>query len=321
MQTPKPQRRALPRWAVLVVILVTGTVTALALSASGLRGPQMAWHEASGTVDQVWGAAMTAEQQHLGAAHQGNAEAARQVAGRRGVPAILNGSNRPHGERGPCTNCHQVQLVPGVPMPNITSGAAMPHAFRGICGNCHLVGPRGSFGTAVAGTINAPVPPPLPPRLVEVDWLGLELRITAQANAQPGAVQPPGGLASPMGAMVTKAEGKAARSGVRRGDMITSINAVAMVDRNAFIRATQNGALRQGTVVALRNGQRLAFEIPQAAPPPAPVRPAALSPMAPGAMAPAAMSPALIAPQALTPAAPGPWAPGPRQAAAPAAAF
>jgi len=316
MQTPKPQRRPLPRWAVLVVILVTGTVTALALSASGLQGPQMAWQEAAGTVDQVWGAPMTADQQHLQRGRPQGAmasDAARQVAGRRGVPAILNGSNAPHGERGACTNCHQVMLVPGVPMPSITSGAAMPHSFRGACSNCHLVGAGGGFGTAVAGTISAPVPPPVP---VEVDWLGLEMRIGAAA--QPGA-------------MVTKAEGKAARSGVRRGDRITSINAVALTDRNAFAQATQNGALRQGTVVAFRNGQRLAFEIPSAAPAAQPAQPAArgqtASPLAPQpfiaqppmAQPPMAQSP--VRPSAMTPAAPGPWAPGPSQVAPAAAAF
>lgn len=303
---PNPRRRPLPRWAVIAVILVTGGVTAFALSASGLQGPQMAWYEASGAVDQVWaGAPMTADDQHRGRhglAAGVPSDAARQVAGVRGLPAILNGTPRPHGDRGPCTNCHQVLLVPGVPMPSITSGAQMPHPYRGVCGNCHLVD---GAGRTVAGTITAPVPPPAPPRLAEVDWLGLELQVPTQAAPTAVGGQPTAAARATPGAVVTKAEGKAARSGVQRGDIVTSINAVAIVDRAAFQQATQNGALRQGTVVALRNGQRLAFEIPAAAaasPGPAaqPMPPA--SPMSP-------MTPSAARPAAMTAPAAGPWGP------------
>ncbi|MBF0246956.1 MAG: magnetochrome domain-containing protein [Alphaproteobacteria bacterium] len=69
-----------------------------------------------------------------------------------GAPMILPGDPRPHGYRGPCTDCHTVgkglELAPdpdliSLPPPPITvvqaSREERPHEDRGPCAACHLV--------------------------------------------------------------------------------------------------------------------------------------------------------------------------------------
>ena len=61
------------------------------------------------------------------------------------APPILWTANRPHADRGECTNCHVRLDLAGMPLPMIASWARMPHADRGVCTNCHVVtlGPGG----------------------------------------------------------------------------------------------------------------------------------------------------------------------------------
>jgi hypothetical protein len=181
-----------------------------------------------------------------------------------GVPAIRWGTPRPHGDRGPCVDCHTVTMGNGRPMPNIQSFSSMPHEFRGVCNNCHRIdgSPTGNPVAAVRPVIGemqmipgAGVPQNMMgaqgpmgaaglaagPR--EADWRGLEVR------------------PSPTGVTVTKAEGAAGRSGLARGDVLVSLNASPIQTVADFVQATQNGRLNSGTMIVMRDGQRMAFEL------------------------------------------------------------
>jgi hypothetical protein len=56
-----------------------------------------------------------------------------------GAPVIVWGTPIGHGDRGACTNCHNVVFPQGTPLPTITALSAMPHEFRGVCNNCHRI--------------------------------------------------------------------------------------------------------------------------------------------------------------------------------------
>jgi hypothetical protein len=136
-----------------------------------------------------------------------------------------------------------------MPVPAISALSVMPHAYRGVCNNCHEVKVL-PLGAPVAGVITVPSTgamagnPPKPMRApTEAEWLGLEVGV------------------APQGVLVNGVEGMAKRAGMRVGDMITSINAVPVDTVADFVAVTQNGGLMQGTVIARREGQRLAFEL------------------------------------------------------------
>jgi hypothetical protein len=61
--------------------------------------------------------------------------------------------------------------------------------------------------------------------------------------------------------MVTKADGTAARSGVLTGDVVRSINGSPVQSMAEFVTTTQDGNLPQGTMIADRGGELLAFEL------------------------------------------------------------
>jgi hypothetical protein len=306
LETKKP----LPRWLVLVVVLATGGITAAAMFATGLRGPAMAWERASKGAESVWagdpqGIAPTpvqvpaslgvpAAQPPSPPPAQPAVQAATQpmtqppvqsgtamgairpgpvmpVAAQPGVPVIIWGTPIGHGDRGPCTNCHGVIMPQGMPVPAISALSVMPHAYRGVCNNCHEVKVM-PLGAPVAGLITVPptaAPAEAPPRMrapTEAEWLGLEVGV------------------APQGVLVNGVEAMAKRAGMRVGDVITSINAVPVRTVADFVAVTQNGGLMQGTIIARREGQRLAFELGprQAQPQP---QPQAMQ-MAPNQMAP-----------------------------------
>jgi hypothetical protein len=272
-------KKALPRWLVIVVIMATAGITAAALSATGLRGPAMAWDRANKGVAGVWSGEaarspmddpqrLTTQAATLPAAQTNMAPpvvapamaspapapaVAAPIVGQpvalAGAPVIVWGTPIGHGDRGPCTNCHSVVFPQGTAMPTINSQSSMPHEFRGVCNNCHLITRRGL--ALVAGMAMGPGVPNAAKPITEAEWRGLE-------------VGP-----SPVGVMVNGADGAAKRAGMKVGDVITSINAVATNSVADFVRATENGALMQGAVIARRDGQRLAFELgPRNAPEP-----------------------------------------------------
>jgi hypothetical protein len=269
-----PEKKVLPRWLVIIVIMATAGITAAALSATGLRGPVIAWDRANKGIAGVWtgeqgglpgmpaaqptgvmpAAAPAALQPAAAATPTATPAQVQPVVAQpvalTGAPVIVWGTPIGHGDRGACTNCHTVVFPQGMPLPIISALSAMPHEFRGVCNNCHQIRINRLGGiTQVAGTINAPNAPvaaaaPATPRQpTEAEWRGLEVAISTQ------------------GVMVNGADGVAKRAGVRVGDVITSINAVPITTMADFVRATENGALTQGTVIARRDGQRLAFEI------------------------------------------------------------
>jgi hypothetical protein len=137
----------------------------------------------------------------------------------------------------------------GMPVPAISALSAMPHAYRGVCNNCHEVKVM-PLGAPVAGMITLPPAGAMTGNTpngmrapTEAEWMGLEVGV------------------APQGVLVNGVEGMAKRAGMRVGDVIMSINAVPVRTVADFVAVTQNGGLMQGTVIARREGQRLAFEL------------------------------------------------------------
>ncbi|OSM08637.1 trypsin-like peptidase domain-containing protein [Magnetofaba australis] len=68
------------------------------------------------------------------------------------APPITMDMPMPHGDRGPCENCHQIlggggaaaAPVAARPPPPIPIDAVMPHGDRGPCENCHQILPAGA---------------------------------------------------------------------------------------------------------------------------------------------------------------------------------
>jgi hypothetical protein len=131
-------------------------------------------------------------------------------------------------------------------VPTIFSFSAMPHEYRGVCNNCHQISVAGFGGNLVAGVrATEPADPQLQMQGManEAEWRGMEVRSVSQ------------------GVVITKADGAAARAGAQAGDVVDSINGAPVRAMADFVQVTLNGELQQGTMIARRNGQRLAFEL------------------------------------------------------------
>jgi hypothetical protein len=275
--------KRLPTWVVALVLLVTGGLTALAMWTTKMRGPGLAWDSAQQAAESVWSDVASQPQAvspGWGAVQSDpSGAAASQVAAFPTIPSVIAGTAPIHVDRGVCTNCHSVFTRQGQPVPTITSMSVMTHEYRGVCSNCHQFasGLGAGSGSVVAGTAVAPPaaaspPPPAPPAarpLTEAEWQGLEVGPSTQG-----------------GVVVNGAEGTAGRMGLARGDLVSSINAIAVRSMTDFDNATQKGGLAQGTIIVLRNGQRLAFELGTGTAAPAPgnsVTPQPIGNAAPGA--------------------------------------
>lgn len=271
-----PRDRQLPRWVLVTAVLGSGLLTAWAMWQTGMSGPQGSWGRVDDAVGQVWAQGAPAPVPFASAAAPASAGAS-MVARVAGAPRILSGTPRPHGDRGPCTNCHTVTRMSGRPVPPIQSSASLPHEYRGICVNCHPIAGNGPVGprpvamvTPMAAMPAAPVaampaaPMAAPAAPPEVEWLGVE--------ARPGA----------QGVTVGAADGAAARAGLAPGDLIVSVNGAAISSMVGLAEATQNGNLAQGTVIVRRAGQRLAFELRRGPGPGMRVPAIPTAPVAPG---------------------------------------
>ncbi|MBF0424167.1 MAG: magnetochrome domain-containing protein, partial [Magnetococcales bacterium] len=128
-------------------------------------------------------------------------------------PPILAGAQPPHGDRGPCANCHDILPGPqavaytnvAAPAPPpIQANAQAPHGDRGPCGNCHEILPAGPQTVAfanVAATRTKKGPPiPADARLPHADWGPCSNCHQILSPAQPAAfgVGPGPGLHRPM---------------------------------------------------------------------------------------------------------------------------
>jgi len=244
------ERKPLPRWLVVPLIVASAAVTAAAMSMTGMRGPAVAWERANRGIEQAWFGEQGAPQLIP------PNDPVLPVAGSPAVPTIVAGAVMTHADRGVCTACHAVVTLQGTPVPAINSLSSMPHAFRGVCSNCHVARPaRTAFASPVAGTPVSPPPAPPPaPAVTEGEWQGLEVS------------------AGPTGVVVRSAEGSAGLLGIRAGDVVGSINGVPVQSVADFVRITQGGTLAQAAIIVRRGGQRLAFELggSQNAAPPAP---------------------------------------------------
>ncbi|RLB51530.1 MAG: hypothetical protein DRJ42_16635 [Deltaproteobacteria bacterium] len=277
------QNRQLPRGVLVGAVLGSGLLTAWAMWQTQAGGPQTSWDRVDTAVAGIWADAepagavqMTAAQMPLnqpaygpvlptaGAPMTAAAAMAQTalVARVRGAPPIWSGTNRPHGDRGSCVQCHSVLAQNGRPVPMIRSTSTMPHSFRGICSNCHTVmgdgpvGPTpvampvqpgpGALGGAMAGAMVAPpAAQPRVPQPQELEWRGLETR------------------AGPQGVTVNNVDGAARRAGVLPGDVVVSLNGGPVSTMAQLEALTMNGTLPQGTVIVHRQGQRMAFELRQ----------------------------------------------------------
>jgi hypothetical protein len=249
LPAPRQARRKLPNWVVLLVVLATGAFTVWAMSETRLRGPVVAWEHAHAAVDGVWGAEPPdpSALEHFG----------KPVASALGIPPIVGGTPLAHADRGVCTSCHAVVGPQGGAVPGISATSTMTHEYRGICSNCH------QFRGAASRASGSPMLPatPIAQAPSEAEWLGLEIG------------------PAPQGVVIQGVEGLAARRGVLPSDHVASLNGIPIRSIADFLRATQNGMLAQGTLIVLRGGRRLAFELganaetPPPAPPPPPAAP------------------------------------------------
>jgi hypothetical protein len=270
----------------VLVVIATGAATVWAATKMGPLGPYTSWDRAQQAVQQVWaprGQAPLAQptqmqpqvlQQPAAAAPQQSSvpappptanqslaaaptndplfpladDTAARTVGLPGVPTIIWGTPRPHRDRGPCVNCHTVATGDGQRVPTIFSFSAMPHEYRGVCNNCHQISVAGFGGNLVAGIRTA-------------EPADAQLQMQVQGAANDGEWRGMEVSAASQGVVITKADGAAARAGVQPGDVVDSINGVAVRSMTDFIQVTLNGDLQQGTMIARRNGQRMAFEL------------------------------------------------------------
>ena len=119
------KRADTPRWLVVLVVVVTGAITAAVLSAAGLPRPATA--------------------------------RARPVMP--GAPTIVWGSPIGHADRGACTDCHRIVDREGERLPRISPLSSLPHEFRGVCNNCHAVEPSRILALLPAGAMPNPAGP------------------------------------------------------------------------------------------------------------------------------------------------------------------
>jgi hypothetical protein len=94
-----------PPWLVVLVVVVTGAITAVVLTAAGFPRPT----------------------------------AARDRPAMSGAPIIVWGTPIGHADRGACTDCHRVASREGERLPTISPLSPLPHPFRGVCNNCHAI--------------------------------------------------------------------------------------------------------------------------------------------------------------------------------------
>jgi len=295
--TPQPKKKPIPGWVVGVATLVTGAITAVAMSRGGFKP---AWandrpYSISGVPKFVqwavpgWNPQLQALPINAGSivpvATNGGALVASPVATAGATPAafapgaptlaaapiIRAGSVSLHTDRGTCTGCHSVISAMGAPIPAISATSLMIHEYRGVCTNCHLiaVGPS-SPGVARAAAAMAPVsPPPARPKL-EGEWMGAEVApITQLTRTQFGLA------AGTQGVVVVEAEAQAATAGLKPGDVVMAVNLIPVRTMAEFLGATQNGTLGSGSVDVLRGSQRFAVVLGGAAANALPVMPKA----------------------------------------------
>jgi hypothetical protein len=293
------EKKTLPRWLVLVVVLATGGITTAAMFATGLRGPSMAWDRASKGVESVWaGDPQAGGPMPVGAAPMamGGAQAMPQPASAAPLPQgaqpgmpmpvqPMAPSNVPAGmayaaAAGPVM---PVAAQPGVP--TILWGTPIGHGDRGPCTNCHgVVMPQGMPVPAISalsvmphayrGVCNNCHEVRVMPLGAPVAGVITVPPMDAMAGAPPKRAPTEAewmGLevgVAPQGVLVNGVEATAKRAGMRVGDLISSINGIPITTVADFVAVTQNGKLAQGAVIARREGQRLAFELARGGQPP-----------------------------------------------------
>ncbi len=256
-ESEKPEaKKPLPRWLIVALLVICAAVTAAAMSMTGLRGPSVAWDRANRTIETVWSGDPNAGDITAKLSTQ---PTAMPVAAMPTVPVIVAGAPLIHADRGACTNCHGVVSQQNTAVPSITALATMPHEYRGMCTNCHQITVAPDVTpVAAAGNFRAPQQPspatgielgaPAPKTArapTEAEWQGLEVG--------PGPAN--------FGVVVNGAEGTARTTGLRAGDVVTSINGVSIRTMNDFVSVTDRGGLAQGAIIVRREGQRLAFEL------------------------------------------------------------
>jgi hypothetical protein len=187
----------------------------------------------------------------------------RVVANNRPVPPIQAGARATHGERGACTLCHVVVDHVGSVIPMISAYSALPHPYRGgLCINCHKV--KATAGAGNNNLLPMAAVRPATPAPTEAAWMGMEVApITPLLASQykiPDAIQ---------GVAVTEVESTARLAGVQAGDVVVGVNQASVTDMAAFASATENGALRRGTLHLLRGGKFVRVTLPGNARPPA----------------------------------------------------
>lgn len=267
----------IPGWFVGLAVLVTAGLTGWAV----FKKSGGTWPDQTGSlpmqVTEVFSPTVAAM----------NPNSFQKVAGTRQVPVIRTGSVPKHRERGACTLCHTVVDALGKAIPSIGTMARLPHNYnKGLCINCHKVGSNqsssmGGFGTLAAGQAPAPAPGPLaspqagaargalPPlstfarqqrrQPTEGAWLGMEVvpitRLTAVQYGIPANMR---------GLVVAEAEGQAAISGVRAGDVVVAANGIPVSEMRTFLQATGGGKQQAGSVDLMRSGRFLKVVLGQA---------------------------------------------------------
>lgn len=197
------------------------------------------------------------------------------------APVLRAGATAKHADLGPCTLCHAVVGKGSRAVPAIRASSSPVHQYRGgVCINCHQIAAGLSNSVnPVAGQANlpssapvavqAPAPPAparssrsattlpslsLPARSKATQapsWLGMSVapisRETAQQLGIPQNLQ---------GLVITGAQGEAAASGLRPGDVLISVGGVRMTDLERFSTATERGS-RSGEILEVLRGGTL----------------------------------------------------------------
>ncbi len=196
---------------------------------------------------------------------------------------------RPHGDRGPCTNCHTVLRSGALVLnPAFTAQNNPKHRRSGPRPDAHLIVGSRTRPTPTPELLSSSTASPRQQNaagkeLFEGHWLGLEvIPLIPQLAA---VYQVPKGES---GVLVDEITLEGAESGVLAGDMIHSIDGRPTSDLRAFFLATQHvqekeraelGVSRRGSkmafVVEARNTKILGFAQMEAA---QPIKPGAISP-------------------------------------------
>ena len=250
-----------PSWFIAMAVVVTAAITIWAMWQKGASFATsempMRLAQAASPMYGAVGEQMGRGMHQPGALQRGAlAPQFRVVAGNRPVPPIQAGAQPTHGELGACTLCHVVVDHVGAAIPMISAYSALPHPYRGgLCINCHKVRPIS--GGAGNNLLPMAAVRPVAPAPTEAAWMGMEVApITPLLAAQykiPDAIK---------GVAVTEVESTAQLAGVQAGDVVVGVNQLAVPDMAAFAAATENGALRQGTLQLLRGGKFVRVTLP-----------------------------------------------------------